>query len=377
MIADILIKNGRVIDPSRGVDSVGDIAVAGRRIVAAVPGMQARTVIDAAGGLVTPGLIDFHAHIFERGTDSGINPDIAMLPNGVTTVVDAGSSGVSSYRSFLDRLNLCRVKTKLFLQVSPTGQITHQYPEILLPERWNLSKVEEAVELCGKRLLGFKLRIGEGVVGDRGVYLLEKSKELADRFGLHLVVHVTDSPVLQSKVASMLGAGDVFCHVYHGRGNTIFEDGRIPEAIWEARKRGVIFDCCHGSANFCYPIAERAIAEGFLPDVISSDMNTISWCKPPLFSLEMVMSKLLMLGMELGDVIERVTSAPAKLIGEDGKLGTLAPGTCADIAILKLVEQPIPFMDTEGETRLGQRYFSARTTILDGQLVYRAQELSF
>ncbi len=169
MTVDILIQNGRVLDPARGIDQSAPVAVKGRRIIPWEEGMEAKTTIDASGCLVTPGLIDFHAHIYERGTDSGANPDLAMLPYGVTTVVDAGSSGVSTYRSFLDRLALCRIKTKFFLHISPTGQVTHQYPELLRPERWNMEKFQEAVELAGDKLLGFKLRVSRNVVGDTGL----------------------------------------------------------------------------------------------------------------------------------------------------------------------------------------------------------------
>ena len=179
MTADILIQNGRVLDPARGIDQSTPVAVKGRRIIPWEEGMEAKTTIDASGCLVTPGLIDFHAHIYERGTDSGANPDLAMLPYGVTTVVDAGSSGVSTYRSFLDRLALCRIKTKFFLHISPTGQVTHQYPELLRPERWNMEKFQEAVELAGDKLLGFKLRVSRNVVGDTGLRPLEAALELA------------------------------------------------------------------------------------------------------------------------------------------------------------------------------------------------------
>lgn len=374
---DLLIKNGRVIDPERGVDGRENIACIGRRIAPWTDGMEARTVIDAEGCIVVPGLIDYHAHVFERGTDSGINPDLAMLPLGVTTVVDAGSSGVSTYRSFMDRLDDCRIKSRLFLHVSPTGQVTHQYPETILPEKWNMEKFRDAFETYPDKILGLKIRISRNVFGDRGMCYLEKAIELAQQFDKRLVVHVTDPPVPQSQVASVLRPGDVFCHVFNGRGHTILENGCIPDAIWNARARGVIFDACHGSINFNFGVAEKAIAEGFLPDVLSSDMNSVTWCRPPLFSLLIVMSKFLLMGMPLRDVIASVTSTPASLIGEKGNLGTLACGSCADIAILKLEDRTIRLVDAEGNTRMSRQVLRNVATVLDGTLVYRAQELCF
>lgn len=376
-MVDLLIRNGRVIDPSRNMDQNETIAIKGRKIVPYEDGMEAKTVIDAQGCLVTPGVIDFHAHIFERGTDSGINPDLAMLPLGVTTVVDAGSSGASTYRSFIDRLNLCSIKTKLYLHISPTGQVTHQYPESLKPESWNYDRFDEAFDLYGDKILGFKLRISKNVTGDKGLEHLEKAIELAERYNRSVVVHVTDPPVPQSEVASLLRKDDVFCHVFNGRGHTIIEDGKIPDALWQARKRGVIFDCCHGSINFNFDVAEQAMREGFPPDVISSDMNSVTWNRSPLFNLPMVLSKFLMMGMPLKDLFACVTSVPARLMHEEGNLGTLAPGSVADVSIFKLRQGCIPFVDAEGNRRQGDQFLHAVATVLNGVIVYRDQEICF
>ena len=377
MTADLLIKNGRVIDPSRGLDGPGAVAVRGRRIIPYEEGMEAKTVIDASGCIVSPGLIDFHAHIYERGTDSGANPDLAALPYGVTAIADAGSSGVSTYRSFLDRLALCRVKTKLCLHISPTGQVTHEYPELLRPEKWRMEKFQEAVELCGDKLIGLKMRVQRSVVGEAGLEPMEAALALAERLGQRLVVHVTDPPVPEREVAARLRPGDVFCHVYHGRGHTILENGKVSPALWEARRRGVIFDCCHGTANFSFPVVREALAQGFLPDVISSDLNTVSWCRAPLYNLTLVMSKLLALGMPLEKILACVTSTPARLMGEEGRWGTLAPGSDADIAILRLARRRTVFRDTEGNRMEGEELFLPMATVLDGALVCRSPEFCF
>lgn len=377
MNVDILIKNGRVIDPENGVDRIETVAVKGRRVVPYTSYMGAKTVIDATGCLVTPGLIDFHAHIFNRGTDSGANPDLAMIPYGVTTVVDAGSSGVSTYRSFLERLNSYYIKTKFFIHVSPTGQVTHQYPESLYPEKWNIDKFEEAFEVGKDKILGFKMRVSKNVVGTEGIKPLYAALELATRFQKKLVVHVTDPPVLQSEIANALRPGDVFCHVFHNKGNNILDGGHVYKDIWKAKERGVIFDCCHGSANFSFDIAEIAMKQGFNPDVISTDLNTVTWCKSPLYNLTSVMSKFLYLGMELKDIIACVTSTPARLIHMDGELGTLTSNSCADIAIMKIVDKEVTFIDTLGEKRNGTQFFVPLVTILDGAIVYRSPEMCF
>ena len=375
MQADIIIKNGRVIDPKNHVDRVGDIAIQGKKLIPAQPEMTAKTVIDAAGCIVTPGLIDSHAHIFERGTDSGINPDLSMLPLGVTTVADAGSAGVSTYRSFLDRLALCRIKTKFYLHISPTGQVTHQYPESIRPDKWNMEKFEEAVDTCGDKLLGFKLRVSRNVVGEDCLYDLEQALNLGERFHKRIVVHVTDPAVSQAKIASLLRPGDIFCHVFHGRGYTILENDKVLKEIWDARERGVIFDCCHGSINFNFAVAEKALACGFLPDVLTSDMNAVTWNRSPLFNLPVVMSKFLLMGLDIPEIIALVTSNAAKVIGEEGALGTLEKGTCADVAILKAEDKRTRFVDAEGQTREGKRLFRVMASILDGTIVFRTQDI--
>lgn len=374
MDADIVIQNGRIIDPSQGRDEIGHIAIKGHKLIPWTEGMSAKTILDASDCLVVPGLIDFHAHIYENGTDSGANPDLAMLPYGVTTVVDAGSSGVSTYKSFLNRLNQCRIKSKFFLHVSPTGQVTHEYPEILRPDLWRMEKFQEAIEIAGKKLLGFKVRASKNVVGSSGIQPIKDAVKLADTFQKPLVIHVTDPPVLQSQLVQLMRPGDVFCHVFHGRGNNIFEQDKIPAQLWEAKKRGVIFDCCHGSINFSFRVAKQALEQEFFPDVISSDLNTVTWCKPPLYNLTTVMSKLLLLGMPLHKILACVTSTPARLMNEQTELGTLVPGSCADIAILRIQKRTVHFQDTEGVWMEGDQLIVPMATILDGTIVYRAPE---
>ncbi len=375
MRADILIKNGRILDPANGVDKIGDVAVKNRKIVA-VPDEGADVVIDASGCLVTPGVIDYHCHIFDRATDSGLNPDIAMLSQGVTTAVDAGCSGTATYRDFLDRLNTYYIKTKLFLHVCPDGQSNHQYSERLYPDTWNMDKFASALEIGGDKILGFKVRISRAFVGDEGARVFYKTLEVAERFNKPACVHVTDSIVPLDEVANALRPGDIFCHMYQGTGHTILgEDGNILPAVRKAQERGVIMDSCHGIANFSFATAEAAMAHGFLPDVITTDLTTRTWNKFPLYGMPHVLSKFLHLGMSEAEIIKRVTAVPAKLIGMADQLGALSEGTCADITIMKLKDGEIQYGDALGEKRTGNRYFAPMATILDGVIVYRSPEL--
>ncbi len=375
MRVDVLIKNGRVLDPANGVDRTGTIAVKNRKIVAYAEGMEGDVAIDAAGCIVAPGIIDFHAHIFDRATDSGLNPDIAMLPQGVTTVVDAGCSGVATYRSFLDRLNTYAIKTKIMLHVCPVGQANHQFSEPLHPDTWNMDKFTAALEIAGDKIYGFKVRISKNIVKDEGAKVFFKALEVARHFGKPLVTHITNSVLPLDEVADALAPGDVFCHMYQGTGNSIFgSDGKVLPAILKAQARGVIMDSCHGLENFSFAVAEPAMAQGFRPDVITTDLTTRTWNKFPLYGMPHVMSKFLHLGMTENDIIARVTSAPAKIIGMADQLGTLAEGTCADVTILKIVDGDVKFGDALGQIRAGRRYFATMATLLDGVVVYRSPD---
>lgn len=376
MTIDYLIKNGRVIDPSRGINQICNVAIKNGKLIEYVDGMNAITEVDATGCIVTPGLIDFHCHISDRRTDSGIDPDLTCIPNGVTAAVDQGSTGVTTCRSFLDELSNRHIKGKMFLHVTPTGQITHQFPEPMLPDTWVMDKFEMALDYGKDRILGLKLRISKEVVKNQGLEPLKRAIAVGEHFNIPVCVHVTDPPTPMSEIAKLLRPNDIFCHMYTGsKGVSILEDGKIPKEIWEARDRGVIFDACHGKMNHNFEVAEKAAAEGFLPDVITTDITFKTWCKPPVYGMPHVMSKFFMIGMDEYQIIERTTCNPAKLMHMEDSIGTLKPGTCADVTILKIKEESIQFQDAQNNVRVGQRFFVPMATIIDGQMMYRSYEL--
>lgn len=375
MKADLQIKNARIIDTARGINRIGDIAVKGRRIIDGTEDIQAEHVIDAADCIVTPGLIDFHAHINDKATDCGTAPDLISIPYGVTAIVDGGSAGVSTYRSLLERLTQSYIKSKLYLHVSAGGLTTRQFPECIMPEIWEKERFAEAFEYYGDKILGFKIRASKKHLQDRGMEGFYATVELAKEFNKSLVVHVSNPPAQQSEIASALKKGDIFCHVYDNTGNNILDNGVVMPEIWEARKRGVLFDMAHGMFNLDFNIAEQALAQGFKPDIISTDISSRSWCWPPVYNLPHVMSKHLALGLDLEEIIACVTSTPAAIMGMSGQIGTLAPGASADIAIFKLVEKAVTFTDSSGAKRDGNLLLMPLATIIDGKLVYRSMDL--
>jgi predicted amidohydrolase len=374
-MAELLIKNGRILDPGANVDFIGDILVDGEKIREVGKNLDAKadTIIDASGFLVTPGWIDIHGHLYEGGAPNGFPIDLASIPMGITAIVDAGSSGVANYPNLLKYLRNSIIRAKLMLNVSACGIIMpSHFPEPLDPKVWNINLFRKAKEICGEDMIGLKVRVSKDIVRELGLEPLKKAVEAADKIGTRVIVHVTDAPVSMSEVAACLRMGDVFCHVFHGKGNTIITpEGKIEEGILEARKRGVIFDAASGRGNFGLDVARTAIAEGFLPDSISTDITLQNLHNLLAGHLPIVMSRYLPLGMSVEQIIECVTKGPAEQFGMEG-LGTLATGTAADITIAELVKKPVEYVDAFGKSVTCKEIFAPKATIIGGTIQYRS-----
>ncbi|MDO4267092.1 MAG: amidohydrolase family protein [Eubacteriales bacterium] len=351
MKADYIIRGGRVMDPAAGTDEIRDLVIQNMRIVDPGAGhteCPADRIIDASGKIVTPGLIDFHTHLFYEGSSICIRPDM-MIAQGTTAAVDAGSAGTCTYEAFSRSVigqSLLRVKG--FLTVYSGGQLDPRLCEDFNPALYNIEKMERVIEANRDNLLGLKIRLSRGVVPDEtGAGYLKAAVSLAEdlnrRLGtnLRVCVHTTNSPVTAGELADCLRPGDIFCHCYQGAGNPIcLEDGTLDPKIAAARARGVLFDAANGKGNFGLQAARRALAAGFEPDIISSDLTIDKFNMPPYAkSLPLVISKYLALGMDLMTILEKVTVNPARLMGLEHQIGTLAPGAFADIAIFERKEK--------------------------------------
>lgn len=380
MNVDILIKNGHIYDPGSKIDLHGDLAVFRGKIVSpdSKDEVKAKQTIDASGCFVVPGLIDLHTHVSRYSTHIGLNPDIACIPNGTTLVVDCGSSGVSNYEAVLHTLRSYEIKSRLVLHVSAGGQMmTTQFLENINPAVWDIALFEEAFEKYPDEIVGLKIRASNSILAELGLLPLEKALDLANHLNTKLFVHSTDSICTMSELVQLLRPGDVVCHMYHGEGNTLIEDGKIDEKIFLAKERGVVFDVSQGQGNFSIPIAKKSIELGLLPTAISTDLNIPNWNSPLVHSLPMTMSKMLALGVTVEDVIEQVTGNPATVLGEKDKLGTLKVGTSADISILKLEEKPMIFRDKYGNQVSGNQKFVPMGTIIDGKVQFQASDTIF
>ncbi|BBE75253.1 MULTISPECIES: metallo-dependent hydrolase [Phytobacter] len=384
MKLDILIKNGLVADLDSGSYINQNIGIVGNRIVDLhTADSQAETVIDAAGCIVLPGLIDFHAHVFHGGTAISVNPDVLCLPNGVTSVVDAGSSGWVNYKLFRNSvIHTAQTRIKSYLNVVNVGLSTlgggpTGYLENTNPANYNVEKISQTLNENRDNILGLKLRYSQDIATGRNFSSdpFYAAVALARELKTTLCVHVTDSRLPADELIGHFQTDDIYAHCFHGTGNAILkESGEVFPAIKEAKARGVIFDCSNGVAHFDFTVARNAMEQGFNPDIISTDLtlrNSLRTDK--VFSLLFIMSKYLNMGMSFFDVVRAVTRTPARLMKMEGQIGTLAPGAFADIAIVKLRKEKIVFEDTKGTQLEGDRYIDNCATISNGQIVYRRQ----
>ena len=372
---DLLIINGHVIDPANHIDEVRPVAVYNGEIVAYEQGEDARHTIDAAGRYVFPGLIDAHAHMFSEGSDIGIYPDLAYLPTGVTSAIDC-TAGVSNYRIFRSAvISRSKVRIKSFLQMCSAGLVTSSYHECIDPKYFNPEKIARIYEENADNILGLKLRQSEELSGGLGIAPLKATVEIAERIGCPVEVHCTNIPVPTSEVLDVLRPGDIFEHVYQGVKNTIIdENGNLRNCVRKARDRGILFDTAEGRRHGDFDVMLAAKKQGFVADFCSTDLVSGSMYRRSIFSLPNLMSRYVAMGIPLQKVIEMTTSAPAKLMKMEGKIGCLSERARADIAIFRWLPIHQTYRDWKGSTFTADNMLKTEMTIKDGDIVYCAPD---
>ena len=350
---DLLVKGGRVVDPASGLDAPRDVAIAGGRIAAIEPAIEAgdaAQVVDAAGCLVTPGLIDLHSHVYWGGTSLGVDADRLAAKSGTTTFIDAGSAGAGNFLGFRRHvMERSKIRILAYVNISFAG-IFGFSRTVMVGECGDLNlcdprEVVATVREHGDVIVGVKVRSGRIAGGTSGIAPVDIALEAADAAGLPLMAHIDEPPPGRSEVLPRLRRGDVLTHCFRPFPNApVFASGAVRPDMRLARERGVIFDIGHGMGSFDFSVARAMLAEGLAPDVISSDVHL--YCVDgPAFDILVCMSKLQALGMPLLEVLRAATQRPAEAIGRDD-LGRLAVGLPADVALLKEWPGSFTFFDS-------------------------------
>ena len=373
---DLLLKGGRVIDPKNGISAVRDLAIANGKVAAVaakIDPAEAVKVVDVAGYYVTPGLVDIHVHVYagtgERGSyagDNSVYPDGFTFRAGVTTVADAGSAGWRNFEDFKQRI-IDRSKTRVlaFLNIVGQGMRGGKFEQ-------------ELADMEVKPTVDMALRHRGVIVGIKTAHYagpewapVERAVEGGRLANLPVMVDFginrPERP-LSELVTRKLRPGDIYTHVYSGLRNEQDESGRVNPALWEARKRGVIFDVGHGGGSFLWRIAVPAVKAGFLPDSISTDLH-IGSMNAGMKDMLNVMNKFLTMGLSLEDVVLRSTWNPAREIKRE-ELGHLSPGAVADLAVFRLEKGNFGFVDMYGARLRGTQKLTCELTLREGKVVY-------
>src|SRR6516164_5179081 len=354
-MADLVLKGGHVIDPASGRDEPADIAFSDGKITEIGRDLPASgaDIVDVHGLLVVPGLIDLHTHVYWGGTSLGVEAVEVARRSGTTTFVDAGSAGAGTFHGFRRHvIEPSPLRIIPYLNVSFPG-IFAVSASVTVGECADLRFLDprECVRVINANrelIAGVKVRVGRNAGGASGV------------------AHLDNPPPSRLEVLSRLRRGDILTHCFRPFPNAPVEaDGRVREEVLEARRRGVVFDIGHGSGSFGFRTAEAMLAAGFLPDVISSDVHTLS-INGPAFNQLVTMAKFVCLGMELVDVVRADTAAPAAALGRTD-IGRLAIGAVGDATVLELAEGEFEYRDVLGETRKGRQQLKTRGLVVAGR----------
>jgi dihydroorotase len=340
---DLLIKGGRVIDPAQDIDDMLDIGINGDKIAALakdIPPQESRKVIDAMGKIVTPGLIDMHCHVYAGVHKDSVDPDIAGIMQGVTTVVDGGSSGQAIFGGFTKYV-IPSSRTNVFCFLSVVSQGHTLMPELRDWAEIDSDAIIAKIESNRNIIKGLKLRLVGSLVANEGIKVWEVTKKIAKKVGLPVMIHTPDpwekTPLqLTREILTLMEPGDILTHVYtlkHGGFRS--PDGTYFPELKEAMKRGVLLDVSHGGAQFNSNLAKQWIAEGILPTTISTDLVN-KRLDNLVFGLTVVMSKFMALGLDLKSIIGMTTINPARALSIDKRLGSLRLGMDADISVMEI-----------------------------------------
>lgn len=379
---DMIIRNGQVFDSVNAKFEKKDIGIHQGVFVALDEDTQSNNEVDAEGNYVVPGIIDEHAHLNLYGTIIGANADTVCIPNGITTACDGGTCGASNFEQFY-MSNIVRYESTVYsyLNVSTFGNKSLcKHEENHDPADFREDLIDRLFEKYPQVLRGLKVRMCKGTLGAHGMSPLHAGIEMSEHLkakGYHcpVAIHYDDLPenVTVKELFGTMRKDDVIAHVFQTKAETIFdENGKIKDCVWDAKKRGVYMDDCHGRVHWSYPNLQNAFSQSFYPDIISSDLVRVSEYTRPGFSLLYAMSVNSAAGMPTEKILQSVTYTPAKALGIEAKAGVIREGAPADVAILDIRDvKDKTFTDNYGNSISGNKLFVPLMTVKGGRTAYR------
>jgi dihydroorotase len=379
---DLLLKGGRVIDPSRGIDEPMDVAVEGdqiARMAREISSSEARDVLDVSGKIVAPGLVDVHTHVYHPGRNWN-HPDVAGVRSGVTTIADAGGPGSADFEDFCEYI-LPKAQTTVYSFLSVFRERSLGAPSS--EEQMDVDGVVEIARNNPDLVKGVKVIVAPRTVQNLGLKHVDASKRAAREGGVRLMMHIGDiGPKSQTPTPSevtaralaMLDPGDLVTHVFTPlTGAALDEEGQLLSALMDAQDRGVFIDTSYGDFNFGWDRADTVLAQGLRPDTIATDIEIHAGDGMRKLSERGLLeyaSYFLAMGFSVEDVVRMTTATPAAYLGIQDKAGSLQEGRTADISVLDVVEGRWLLADATGKSRVGTEALVPVVTIKGGQAIH-------
>jgi dihydroorotase len=374
MSFDLVLRGGRVVDPSQKLDVVADVAFSGGKVAAVGNALKidaGTDVRDVSGYIVTPGLIDLHTHVYWGGTSLGIDAEEFCRTSGVTTAVDTGSAGPGNFAGFRKHvIEPSQVRILAYLHISHAGIYGFSHRVMVgESEEMRLMNPIDAVQVADANrdlIVGIKVRVGLHSSGTSGIVPLRMALEVANEVGMPLMCHIDHPPPSYEEVVGLLRPGDVLTHAFRPFPNTaVSAQGRVKNVVLEARERGVLFDIGHGKGSFAFKVARAMLANGFYPDTISSDIHQLC-INGPAYDQVTTMSKFLCMGMPFPDVVAASTVNAAMALRRP-ELGSLKPGSVGDATLLSIKEGKFDYEDVVGEHLIGDRKIASEGVVVGGR----------
>jgi dihydroorotase len=371
---DLLIEGGTVIDPANNLHAPLDVAIKDGKIAEVsknIPKERALKVVSAKDRIVTPGFIDVHAHVFE-GVGIGINADRYCLTRGVTTVVDAGSAGystIANFHKFIINPSTARIAALVNIGVVGTAML----PGSLMNLDWVNPKLTAKAAMENKpAVVGIKIHMGKTITGAGDMECLKRAVEAAEIARVPLMAHIEDSYSPLPGILKMLRKGDIYTHCFNSRPHGILDaNGKILPEAKEARERGVLFDPAQGQTHLNFDVADKCFQQNFFPETISTDLTVVT-VERRVFDLPTTVSKFIAMGIGLDQAIGMVTTNAARMFDYGAQIGTLSPGSEADISIFELRDGKFEFEDSDGGKRTGHQMLINKAVARRGQLFVNA-----